>query len=266
MASAMRRSIDAAEPSAVLRSFRGAGRRTGGELTAVLAEDLDLAEHVAPEERRLATEASVARILRMPAGSWEPHSRDTGAEEGIGYLVLSGLVRRRAGWDDRHGVELLAAGDLLRPWEYADDPDALLIMHDDWRMLTPSRLAILDVRWTARMGRWPAVQGALTGRALARSRRAVTMMALTQVRRLDLRLWLLLWHLAERFGRVCPEGIRVELPITHQTLAELAGARRPSASAALSRLARRGCLRQIDHMWILIDPPPGIAQRPPYSA
>ena len=91
-------------------------------------------------------------------------------------------------------------------------------------------------------------------------------MALTQVRQLELRLWLLLWHLAERFGRVCPEGIRVELPITHQTLAELAGARRPSASAALSRLGRRGRLRQIDHTWILFDPPPGVPDPQPGAA
>ena len=133
-------------------------------------------------------------------------------------------------------------------------------------MLTPSRLAILDARWTARMARWPAVQGMLTARALARARRTVTMMALTQVRQLELRLWLLLWHLAERFGRVCPEGIRLELPITHQTLAELAGARRPSASAALSRLARRGCLRQIGHTWILLDPPPGVSEHQTQAA
>jgi CRP-like cAMP-binding protein len=234
-----------------------------GERGAVLAEDLDLAERVDRGERRTATQASVARVLRLPVGGWDPLTLETGAQAGVGLLVLSGLLRRRAGWDDRHGVELLAAGDVLRPWEYADDTDALLIMHSDWRVLAPARLAVLDDRWTARMGRWPAVQGALTGRALERSRRAVTTMALTQVRQLEPRLWLLLWHLAARFGRVCPDGIRLDLPITHQTLAELAGARRPSASAALSRLARTGCLRQVDHSWILLEPPPGAAPPAP---
>ena len=241
-------------------------RWSHGEQAWTFTEDVELAESVEPADRRLATEASVAHVLRLPAGAWELVPPPAGAESGIGLLVLSGLLRRRMGWSDRRGVELLAAGDVLRPWEYADHVGTLLPLEDDWRVLAPSRLAILDGRWTARMARWPAIQGMLTARALERAHRAVTLMALTQVRQLDLRLWMLLWYLAERFGRVCPDGIRLELPITHQTLAELAGARRPSASAALARLSRAGCMRQLDHTWILFDAPPGIPERPPNAA
>jgi CRP/FNR family cyclic AMP-dependent transcriptional regulator len=116
---------------------------------------------------------------------------------------------------------------------------------------------VLDGAWTARMGRWPAVHGVLTGRALDRARRSVALMALSQVRRLDLRLWLVLSHLAERFGRVAPDGVRLALPVTQATLAELAGARRSSVSAALGRLTREGCVRRAGAGWLLVHPPAG---------
>ena len=50
---------------------------------------------------------------------------------------------------------------------------------------------------------------------------------------------LLLWHLAARWGRVEPAGIRVSLPLTHRLLGQLVAAERPSISHALARLVAR---------------------------
>ena len=94
------------------------------------------------------------------------------------------------------------------------------------------------------------------GRALARSHRCVELLAIDQVHRLDVRVWLLLWRLADRFGQVHLDGVHLELPLTRQQLGQLAGARRPSLSAALARLTRRGRLRQYGRAWVLIGEPP----------
>ena len=67
------------------------------------------------------------------------------------------------------------------------------------------------------------------------------------------RVWLRLvvWHLAARWGRVEPGGIRLPLPLTHQLLGHLVGAERPSVSHALSRLARAGLVTGHGDEWHL---------------
>jgi CRP/FNR family transcriptional regulator, cyclic AMP receptor protein len=73
------------------------------------------------------------------------------------------------------------------------------------------------------------------------------------------RLELTLWELAYRFGRVTPEGIALELPITHSQLAEVLAAQRPSVSTAVSRLQAHGHAVRIDrHHWLLPGEPPPI--------
>ena len=61
-----------------------------------------------------------------------------------------------------------------------------------------------------------------------------------------MRLTLLLWHLAGRWGRVEHGGIRLALPLTHRLLGRLVGAERPSVSHALSRLSQAGLVTNRD--------------------
>ena len=56
---------------------------------------------------------------------------------------------------------------------------------------------------------------------------------------------MLFWELADRYGKVHPDGIHLELPLTHEVLSHLAGARRPSVSGALTRLAEDGRLHAL---------------------
>ena len=81
-----------------------------------------------------------------------------------------------------------------------------------WRVVAPTRLAILDARWTGRAAAYPQIGAELTGRALARSLRLVIAMAIAQQPKLDLRLWMLFWELADRYGKVHADGIHLELP------------------------------------------------------
>lgn len=58
--------------------------------------------------------------------------------------------------------------------------------------------------------------------------------------RVERRLLLKLRQLAERWGRVTPDGIRLDLRLTHQELANMVGAVRESVTLALGRLAEAG--------------------------
>jgi CRP/FNR family transcriptional regulator, cyclic AMP receptor protein len=60
--------------------------------------------------------------------------------------------------------------------------------------------------------------------------------------RVERRLLLKIRQLAERFGRVTPDGIRLDLRLTHQQLGEMVGAARESVTIALRSLTDQGVL------------------------
>ena len=115
-----------------------------------------------------------------------------------------------------------------------------------------------DGRYGAELlGPYPEVAGALVGRAMQRSRALAVTMAIAHYPRIDRRLLMFMWHLADRWGRVTPEGIRIPLRLTHQLLADLVAARRPSVTSALSQLAHEGHIARMGDAWVLQGEPPG---------
>jgi CRP/FNR family transcriptional regulator, cyclic AMP receptor protein len=229
-----------------------------GGRSIVLDEDTELAELVPHAQLQTARQASLASIMDLPSGWWDARVDAGRAREGFGLLVLGGVLVRRVGFGGRFGAELLADGDLLRPWEF--DGDESIGFETTWRVLANARLAVLDTVWTERMARYTRVGPALAGRALARSRRLAVMMAIAQQPRLDERLWMLFWELADRHGRVHPDGVYLDLPLTHEVLSHLVAARRPSVSGALTKLADQGRLRRDGRRWVLTGDPPAASQ------
>lgn len=225
-------------------------------LTAdVLGEDRELARPLDDGRRALARREGIAAVLELASGTWDARGAADLARGGFGLLILAGLLVRRVGRDGRFGAELLFAGDIVRPWEH-DGEETTVPFDTTWRVLAPTRLAVLDLAWARRMGPFPEVGGALVGRAMDRSRRLAVNMAIAQHPRLEMRLEVLLWHLAERLGRVHTDGVHLNLPVTHETLANLVAARRPSVSAALGALAERGVVRRDGDGWVLLGDPP----------
>jgi CRP-like cAMP-binding protein len=112
-------------------------------------------------------------------------------------------------------------------------------------------MAVLDRRFLTAAARWPTVIEELAERAVRRSHALGLQLALGQVPRIEGRLLLLFWRLSERWGRVTPEGILVPLRLTHETLAALVAARRPSVTSALGRLAECGLVERRDGGWLL---------------
>jgi CRP-like cAMP-binding protein len=225
------------------------------ETASVLDADRDLADAVAPEVRERAARESVAAVVRVKTGKWDARGPAQRTRGGHGFLVLDGLLVRRVGIADRFTAEVVGPGDIVRPLEH-DGEEATLPFEATWRVLEPLVLAVLDRAWTKRMCAYPEIASALTGRAMRRSRRLANMFSITSHPHLEERLLLLMWELADRYGTVRRDGVHVPLRLTHQVLSELAAARRPSVSGALSRLAGTGALQRTDQGWLLSGEPP----------
>jgi CRP/FNR family transcriptional regulator, cyclic AMP receptor protein len=218
----------------------------------VLREDLDLAEAVPLDRRDQAIEDCTAREISLTPGPWpEPGAL---AADGIGYLVLEGLLIRRVSIEGRFAVELLGECDLLRPWQ-SDDAQTLPLKAR-WFAVDPVRLALLDGRFTRQLARYPELAGRLFERAIRRSRRLAVNMAIVHQARVDDRLHMLFWHFAGRWGRVRGDGVLLPLRLTHTVLADLVAARRPTVTSALSDLSKRGLVRAMDEGWLLLGDAP----------
>ena len=117
-------------------------------------------------------------------------------------------------------------------------------------------MAILDSEFVLRASRHPEVVSALVARALRRSRHIATNMAIVQQPRIDLRLHMLFWELADRWGIVRQDGVHVPLHLTHATLSDLVAARRPTVTKALGELAQRSAVIWTGSDWLLPGEPP----------
>jgi CRP/FNR family cyclic AMP-dependent transcriptional regulator len=209
-------------------------------------------------ERRLlnAERECIAAAIHVGEGPWNPEQSDgEAARGGVGLLILEGLVVRRVGTEGRYGAELLGPGDLLRPWEH-DGEDTTLPFATSFRVIERLHVAVLGVEATARLTPYPEVVSALVGRAMQRARHLAVNMAIAHHPRVDRRLLLLLWHLADRWGRVTPHGIRIPVRLTHTLLADLVAARRTSVTTALAHLEHEGHVSRDGNLIVLHGEPP----------
>ena len=222
-------------------------------LCHVLREDPELADAIPAERRAQAIEECTAPELRIASGPWAGRG-SLGYRGGIGVLVLSGLMIRRVGIEGRYGAELIGDGDLLRPNEESVSP--LLPLTTQWSIVAPTRVAALDRTFEQRIAQYPELARCLVARAIQRSKNLSVNMAIVHQARVDVRLHMLLWHLAARWGRVRSDGTLLRLRLTHAVLADLVAARRPTVTTALSELTRRGLVKSDGENWILFGEAP----------
>ena len=230
---------------------------TPADVLRVLEEDPDLASALESGERRLAEQLLVAAELRLPRGPWDHAHRlgDAGAD--LGFLVLEGVLMRATEIGRHTAAELLGPGDVLRPWDHDEGSLMPVTSASSWRVLEPTRLAVLDQRFATLAARFPAVISGLVGRTLRRSRFQSLLLTAAAMPRLDARLLVVLWHVADRWGRVTPDGTHLGVKLTHELLARLVVAQRPSVSTALKGLERSGLVaRHEDGALVLLGPPP----------
>jgi hypothetical protein len=209
--------------------------------------DTDLAEELDTPLRLAARPSVTAMTFEVDPGPVRLAERLAAADPGPGLLIIDGVLAANVQVGDRIATELLGTGDLVQPWNYQDE----LVCELSWRSLTTARFAVLDRSFAKRIAPWPQISLALLRRAGRRNRRLNVQRAIAAQPRLEVRLVLLMWHLATRWGKVEPGGLRLPLPLTHQLLGHLISAERPSVSHALSRLAKAGLVMGHGAEWHL---------------
>jgi len=238
------------------------------DVVRVFERDPDLLEGVEASTAATLRAQIVTRRLHVDPGSWHPAWADGALEGHLGLLVLDGVLVRTLRLVGRECSEIVGPGDLIRPWD-GEAPDESVPAASQWRALQTTTLASLDAHFALRIARWPTIASALLARGTQRCRSLVHQATIAHVRNADARVLLVLWHLADRWGRVTPNGILVPVPLTHRLLAQLTCLQRPTVSSAVGQLSQQGQLTRLSERgWLLHGEPPasGVAVPPQLAA
>lgn len=205
-----------------------------------------------------------SRVLLLDRGGFDPSHLIDDPEMSFGILILDGLIMARLEAGRAHTGWLVGADDLLRPWEMSQ---IALTQSAAWQVLTPARIIRLDTRLLPRLRDEPRLVQDLLARATRTTHWLFAKALVISSPSIEERLVLLFALFGERWGKVRPEGIWIELPLTHALIALLCGARRPSVSVALRSLEERGILMRNSRLgWLLRRAPDLDARWPQYLA
>lgn len=223
----------------------------------MLDAKLELSRHLTPAER-----AEVAGIklpaVDLPHGQFELDVvlRTNGA---FAATVLDGMVVHTLRISERAGIQLLGPGDLLLQGGELTPP---WLEDFTFRAATPARMALIGTEFLGVARRYPQVYRALYERVGDQVQRLTGQLVICQLPRVDQRVLAVMWLLAESWGQVTPEGIRLPLALTHETLGALIGARRPTVSLAMRKLLEQRSIVNQPPGWLLLELPP----EPPSAA
>lgn len=217
--------------------------------------DPDLRAQISADELEHARSLTREPVFCVEPGAWEPPPHPA-SRRFFGFLLAEGIVARDVAVAGMGCTELLGPGDVLRP----GDQDAAfpsVPFGVAFRVDQRARLVVLGDQFGSALARWPELAGELTSRTVRRSQSLAMHLAITCLTGTDIRLHVLFWHLADRFGRVERDGVALPLRLTHDTLGRLVRGRRPAVSTALKSLAERDRVhRRPDGTWLLVGGPP----------
>lgn len=210
----------------------------------------ELLASVGTEDRALAE-----RVLMMPllAASDEDLGElmSSHTPEAFDFLIADGVVLKQTTLARQSALELLGPGDLLAPPLTAARQ---LESRSVSRYLAHGQVSLvaMNARFWQTARHWPKIADVLHERLGRQTHRASTHTAMLALPRVEDRLVALFGDLAERFGRVSPIGILVDLSMTHEIIGGLVGSRRPTVSLALKQLASQGLIERHDHdRWVM---------------
>jgi CRP-like cAMP-binding protein len=169
-------------------------------------------------------------------------------EPGGGLLVLDGLLISQLEAGRARVASVLGADDFIGPREM---DELAMTRGASWRALTTVRVLQVGGRSLK-----PATRSDVAEQLVARAARTghwlLAQALILSAPSIQERLLMLFDLYSERWGKVTPQGIRLDMPLTHELLASLCGARRPTVTLALRSLANEGSLVRIAAgMWLL---------------
>jgi CRP/FNR family cyclic AMP-dependent transcriptional regulator len=203
----------------------------------------ELAGFVPSADLALARRALVARVITATDEDlFELLARR--APGGLTLLVVEGVVRKVTSFAGRSALELLGPGDLLAPPLTAEQVESPAVSRYMAHGL--ASVAVLDDRFRHAARRWPGLFDCLQECLGRQTHRASRHLAILHLPRVEDRIVALFADLAERFGRMTPNGIVIDLPLTHQLIGDLVASRRPTVTIALQTLAANGVVQRLD--------------------
>jgi CRP/FNR family transcriptional regulator, cyclic AMP receptor protein len=215
----------------------------------LLEVEPDLGRDLSRAQLAHALEHTVAPVLDLSPGRWEPAERELLQRHPFGAIVIDGILVREVVLAARVAAQLFGPGEVTDPWCRLDQSLPATI---EWTAASPVRLAVLDDHVLVVARAHPHLAARLFERVARSQARTAQQQAIGQLPRIEQRVLALFWHLAGEWGRVSGAGIVLPLQLTHATIGRLVGARRPTVSLALKELAAEGLLvRRADDSWLL---------------
>jgi len=218
---------------------------------ALLDADPDFRAGVPADALAAARRVVVVPRLDVAPGPWEPPRTTSWPDPVTGVVVLEGLVARDVELGSRVSTQFLGPGDIVDPWGAQDD---MLPCRVRWEAHRDVVLGVLDGRFALAARRWPSLLAVVQRKLCERADRLAAQSAALQLPRVEERVLAVLWQLAERFGRVRPDGVVIPFNVSHRLIGQLAGARRPTVSLAVKELCAATLLtRGDDGSWFLAN-------------
>jgi CRP/FNR family transcriptional regulator, cyclic AMP receptor protein len=229
--------------SALPGAPRGAGTAAHGSRSSValLRVDAGLRAAVPPDELAFAERVVVVPRHELEQGRWSPEALLGDSARPFAALLLRGLVSHDVMIAGRCSANLLGPGDLFRPWRSID---ASVPCGERWTASAGAAIAVLDERFAESARRWPGLSSVVCERLADQLETATMRAAIIGLPRVESRVLALFWQFADRWGVVRPEGVVLELALTHAVIGHLIGAQRPTVSLALQALASDGLLQR----------------------
>lgn len=208
--------------------------------------DPDLGRGIDPQQWQQARRASLVNLVRVAPGPWKPARSLNDRDDIIALIVIEGVICRETAIGAAATLELICREDVLLPPVTDAGPEPSLTV------LTPATLMVLSQRFIQTAARYPSLLTNLNRRLEAQRHRLAVQGLAVHLPRAEDRLLLILWQIAESCGRVTRDGIILPVSLSHDTLARLAAARRPTITLAFGKLEATGRITRDDNGQTLI--------------
>jgi CRP-like cAMP-binding protein len=213
--------------------------------------DPDIGRGIEEQQWQEARDGTRVTTIHLDPGPWSLPQSVAGSRGIIGLIVIDGVISREEALRESVGLELLCHGDVLLPPTAAADPQGA-DADVNLTALSPATLSVLGQPFIRAAARWPILLSNLNRRIETQRHRTVIRGLAVHLPRAQDRLLMTLWELADGCGRVTPEGIILPLTLSHDILARLSGARRPTITLAIRALESEDQIRRRQNGHLLL--------------
>ena len=239
-------------PTSAGRRGDPAPGRARDRVARMLDLDPDLGRGLEESDLEAARRECRVTVMGVSAGEFRlPDGGRAGGGDVLALVVVTGVLARESALGHHRSLELLCPGDaLLAPHATSEVP--LQTGGVSLTALCDASVMVLGPGFVSAAARWPSLLANVHQRLEAQRERLAVQGLAMHLPRSEHRVLLTLWLLADRCGRVTPDGIVLPLDFTHDCLSQMTAARRPTVTLALRALEAGGCLARTEEGHLLL--------------